>query len=66
MQTDRGGVMTLYDDKKIQSLVKKLTKQPKPKGEAGKTYDKTAPNRAGDDDAVERDKFFKEMKRREF
>ena len=58
--------MPLYDDKKIQNLVKKLTKQPKPKGEVGKTYDKTAPKRGTDDDEVEREKFFKEMKRREF
>ena len=54
--------MTVYDDKKIQNLVKKLTKNPKP----GKTYDKTAPQRGGDDQEVEREKFFKEMKRREF
>jgi hypothetical protein len=61
-----GGRMTQYDDKKIAALVKKLTKQPKPKAELGKTYDKTAPKRAGDDNEIERDKFFKEMKRREF
>ena len=58
--------MTLYDDKKIQSLVKKLSKQQKPKSEIGKTYDKTAPKRGVDEAEVERDKFFKEMKRREF
>ncbi|HEY5441486.1 MAG TPA: hypothetical protein VIJ90_09435 [Gemmatimonadaceae bacterium] len=58
--------MTVYDDKKIQNLVKKLTKNPKPKAEPGKTYDKTAPQRGGDDQEVEREKFFKEMKRREF
>jgi hypothetical protein len=58
--------MTVYDDKKIQSLVKKLSKMPKPKSEPGKTYDKTAPQRGGDDQEVEREKFFKEMKRREF
>ena len=58
--------MTVYDDKKIQSLVKKLAKMPKPKSEAGKTYDKTAPKRGADDQEVERDRFFKEMKRREF
>jgi hypothetical protein len=58
--------MPVYDDKKIQSLVKKLTKQPKPKSEFGKTYDKTAPKRGVDEQEVERDKFFKEMKRREF
>lgn len=58
--------MTLYDEKKIQSLVKKLSKQPKPKNELGKTYDKTAPQRANDESEIEREKFFKEMKRREF
>ena len=58
--------MPLYDDKKIQSLVKKLTKASKPKSEVGKTYDKTAPKRGADDGEVERDRFFKEMKRREF
>ena len=58
--------MTLYDEKKIQSLVKKLTKQSRPKSEFGKTYDKTAPQRGVDEQEVERDKFFKEMKRREF
>ncbi|HLA91072.1 MAG TPA: hypothetical protein VJL28_11645 [Gemmatimonadaceae bacterium] len=58
--------MTLYDDKKIQNLVKKLSKPTKPKSEFGKTYDKTAPQRGVDEQEVERDKFFKEMKRREF
>ena len=58
--------MPLYDDKKIANLVKKLSKQQKPKTGAGKTYDKTAPTRGADDQEVERDKFFKEMKRREF
>ena len=58
--------MTQYDDKKIAALVKKLTKMPKPKTEFGKTYDKTAPKRVADESEIERDKFFKEMKRREF
>ena len=58
--------MAMYDDKKIAALVKKMTKQARPKTEAGKTYDKTAPQRATDENAIERDKFFKEMKRREF
>lgn len=56
----------MYDDKKIQNLVKKMTKQPKPKTEFGKVYDKTAPSRVSDEGDLERDKFFKEMKRREF
>lgn len=54
------------DDKKIAALVKKLTSQPKPKTEFGKTYDKTAPARVVDDNEMDREKFFKEMKRREF
>lgn len=58
--------MTQYDDKKIAALVKKMTKMPKPKTEFGKTYDKTAPPRVVDDNDLDRDKFFKEMKRREF
>jgi hypothetical protein len=58
--------VTQYDDKKIASLVKKLTKQPKPKNDGSKTYDKTAPKRAADESEIERDRFFKEMKRREF
>ena len=58
--------MAMYDDKKIASLIKKMTKQQRPKTEFAKTYDKTAPLRVTDENAVERDKFFKEMKRREF
>jgi len=58
--------VTQYDDKKIASLVKKMQKQVRPKTEFNKTYDKTAPQRAGDEGAIDRDKFFKEMKRREF
>lgn len=58
--------MAMYDDKKIQNLVKKMAKAQKPKSEVGKVYDKTAPQRVTDDNAIERDKFFKEMKRREF
>ena len=56
--------MATYDDKTIQNLVKKLTKMPKPKTEPGKTYDKTAPQRGVDENELERDKFFKDMKRR--
>ena len=58
--------MAVYDDKKIQNLVKKMAKQAKPKTEFGKVYDKTAPVRVTDEGDIERDKFFKEMKRREF
>jgi hypothetical protein len=58
--------MAMYDDKKIQNLVKKMTKQPKPKTEFAKVYDKTAPQRVTDENDIERDRFFKEMKKREF
>jgi hypothetical protein len=58
--------MAMYDDKAIQKLVKKLTKQSRPKTEFGKTYDRTAPQRVTDEQDIERDKFFKEMKRRPF
>jgi hypothetical protein len=58
--------MAMYDDKKIANLVKKMAKQARPKTEPGQTYDKTAPKRVTDENDIERDKFFKEMKRREF
>jgi hypothetical protein len=58
--------MTRLDDKSIQNLVKKLQKQAKPKNVEAKTYDATAPQRVTDDKDQERDKMFKEMKRREF
>jgi hypothetical protein len=58
--------MAMYDDKKIANLVKKMQKQVRPKTEFAKTFDKTAPQRVTDENAIERDKFFKEMKRREF
>jgi hypothetical protein len=39
----RGGRrMAMYDDKKIQNLVKKMQKQARPKAEFGKVYDKTS------------------------
>lgn len=58
--------MSKLDDKSIQNLVKKLQKQNKPRNIEAKTYDATAPQRVQDDAAQERDKMFKEMKRREF
>lgn len=57
--------MSGLDDKSIQNLVKKIQKQAKPRNVEAKTYDKTAPQRV-DDVGEEREKFFKEMKRREF
>jgi hypothetical protein len=58
--------MSKLDDKSIQNLVKKLQKQNKPKNVEAKTYDATAPQRVTDDKDQEREKMFKEMKRREF
>lgn len=58
--------MSGLDDKSIQNLVKKMQKQAKPRNLEAKTYDKTAPQRVTDDQDQEREKMFKEMKRREF
>jgi hypothetical protein len=58
--------MSRLDDKSIQNLVKKLQKQAKPRNLEAKTYDATAPQRVADDKDIEREKMFKEMKRREF
>lgn len=58
--------MAGLDDKSIQNLVKKMQKQAKPRNVEHKTYDKTAPQRVTDDQDLEREKMFKEMKRREF
>jgi hypothetical protein len=58
--------MSKLDDKSIQNLVKKLQKQNKPKNVEAKTYDATAPQRVTDSADQEREKMFKEMKRREF
>jgi hypothetical protein len=58
--------MSKLDDKSIQNLVKKLQKQAKARNVEHKTYDATAPQRVTDDKDLERDKMFKEMKRREF
>jgi len=63
----RRGPMSGLDDKSIQNLVKKMQKQAKPRNLEAKTYDATAPKRVtGDDRDEERDKMFKEMKKREF
>jgi len=58
--------MSGLDDKSIQNLVKKMQKQAKPRNIEHKTYDATAPQRVTDDQEQEREKMFKEMKRREF
>jgi hypothetical protein len=54
------------DDKSIANLVKKMQKQAKPRNLEAKTYDATAPQRVTDEQDQEREKMFKEMKKREF
>ena len=58
--------MSGLDDKSIANLVKKIQKQAKPRNLEAKTNDKTAPQRVMDDAEAERDRLFKEMKKREF
>lgn len=58
--------MAGLDDKSIQNLVKKMQKQVKPRNLEAKTYDATAPKRVTDALDEERERMFKEMKRREF
>jgi len=58
--------MSGLDDKSIANLVKKLQKQAKPRNVEAKTYDATAPQRVPDAQDIEREKMFKEMKKREF
>lgn len=58
--------MARLDDKSIQNLVKKMQKQAKPRNLEAKTYDATAPQRVTDEKDIEREKMFKEMKKREF
>jgi hypothetical protein len=58
--------MAKLDDKSIQNLVKKIQKQAKPRNLEAKTYDATAPQRVSDVADEEREKMFKEMKKREF
>jgi len=58
--------MAGLDDKSIQNLVKKMQKQTKPRNLEAKTYDATAPKRVTDALDEERERMFKEMKRREF
>lgn len=58
--------MSGLDDKSIQNLVKKMQKQAKPRNVENKTYDSTAPQRVTDEQDQERERMFKDMKRREF
>lgn len=58
--------MSRLDDKSIANLVKKMQKRAKPRNLEAKTYDATAPQRVTDAQDQEREKMFKEMKKREF
>jgi hypothetical protein len=66
LPTPGGESMSGLDDKSIQNLVKKMQKMAKPRNLEAKTYDATAPQRVTDDADQERDRMFKEMKKREF
>jgi hypothetical protein len=59
--------MGKQDDKKLAALIKKTVAKVEkaPKRKTVRAYDETLPNRDNDDDA-ERERMFKEMKRREF
>jgi hypothetical protein len=56
------------DDKQLAKLIKKTTqKAARPsKAKPDKTYDPTLATRNEDDDDIDRERMFKEMKRREF
>jgi hypothetical protein len=56
------------DDKQLQKLIRQnAAKAAKAaKARQGRTYDPTLPAARTDDDDIEREHFFKEMKRREF
>jgi len=56
------------DEKQLQKLIRQnAAKAAKlAKGRDGRQFDKTLPPKRDDDDDIERDHFFKEMKKREF
>jgi hypothetical protein len=56
------------NEKQLAKLIKKTAASAAraPKGKPGHAYDHTLPKRDADDQDVEREAFFKEMKRREF
>lgn len=58
--------MPIYNDKTIQQLVKKISKQCAQRPRVTKNYDKTAPNREPDDADLTSSKLFRDMKKREF
>lgn len=56
------------DEKQLAKLIKKNTARAEKlaKGRSGKNYDNTLPAKPEDDTDLDREHFFKEMKRREF
>ena len=56
------------DEKQLAKLIRKNVEKAEKlsKGRAGKNYDNTLPQKPEDDNDIDRDHFFKEMKRREF
>jgi hypothetical protein len=56
------------DEKQLAKLIRKNTERAEKmsKGRQGKTYDNTLPPKPDDDTDLDREHFFKEMKRREF
>lgn len=57
--------MSKQDDARIAKLVKQATSKVAPPKDRSKQYDSTLRTKKGESDA-ETDRFFKEMKRREF
>jgi hypothetical protein len=56
------------DEKQLAKLIRKNVEKAEKlsKGRAGKNYDNTLPPKPEDDTDMDREHFFKEMKRREF
>jgi hypothetical protein len=56
------------DEKQLAKLIRKNAERAEKlsKGRAGKTYDNTLPPKPDDDTDLDREHFFKEMKRRDF
>jgi hypothetical protein len=56
------------DEKQLAKLIRKNVEKAEKlsKGRSGKNYDSTLPQKPEDDNDLDREHFFKEMKRREF
>jgi hypothetical protein len=56
------------DEKQLAKLIRKNAEKAEKlsKGRSGKNYDNTLPQKPEDDNDIDREHFFKEMKRREF